>query len=153
MTWPEYVRATTEDINSEIARRIGISQPSVSRWFRGSLPDPATAAAFARAYGRPVLEAFVAAGFLTAQEAGERPAAAPPLADLTNKELLVEIERRMEGDTDVGNTDQKTPGPGEPGMPPIELLAAYRQDGPSAYEQQVDDQDEAEAGSQERGSE
>ena len=59
-TWPTYVRAIAGNINSAIARTTGLSQPSVSRWFKGSLPDPSSAATFARKYDRPVLEAFIA---------------------------------------------------------------------------------------------
>jgi len=61
------------------------------------VPDPVPVAAFARAYHRPVLEAFIAAGFLTAQEAGEQPTALPlsPVKSLTDDELLDEVRRRL----------------------------------------------------------
>ena len=52
-----------------------------------------------------MLEAFVAAGFLTPEEAGEQPSAAPSLFGLTDDELLTEVARRMrEGGTNVGTT-------------------------------------------------
>ena len=86
--------------------------PSVSRWFsQGSLPDPATAARLARSYDRPVLEAFVAAGFLTPEEAGERPSAPPSLVSLTDDELIEEVGRRMKELRDAGTTHQKMPEP------------------------------------------
>lgn len=98
MTWWGYVKSVApHDTNATIAKRVGVSAPSVSRWQGKNSADPATAAAFARAYGRPVLEAFVAAGFLTADEAGEQPAAPPSLATLSDDDLIEEVRRRMRG--------------------------------------------------------
>ncbi|MBB1512023.1 helix-turn-helix transcriptional regulator [Tessaracoccus sp. MC1627] len=99
MTWTQFVRTVaTETPHAEIGRRIGITGASVGRWFSlGSLPDPQTAAKFARAFRRPVLEAFVAAGFLTADEAGEQPTAPPSLATLSDDDLIEEVRRRMTG--------------------------------------------------------
>lgn len=109
MTWPAYVRAITDENHAAIGRRIGITGASVGRWFNGSQPDPATAAAFARAYGRPVLETFVAAGFLSSDEAGQRPSAPPNPARMSDDALLDEVRRRLKGANDAGNAeDQKT---------------------------------------------
>lgn len=69
MTWWQYVEHVTDKATQEaIARRVNVSTPTVSRW-QGSTPKPETVAAFARAYSRPVLEAFIAAGFLTEEDA------------------------------------------------------------------------------------
>lgn len=99
VNWWMYVTRVSEGaLQKEIAARAGVEQSTVSRWKRGgSVPDPVPVAAFARAYHRPVLEAFIAAGFLTAKEAGERPLALPlsPLTSLTDDELLDEVRRRM----------------------------------------------------------
>lgn len=111
MTWWDYVkRHSAGAVNSHIAEAVGITPSSVGRWGKGSKPDPAQAAAFARAYGRPVLEAFVAAGFLTAAEAGEKPSAPPSLASLSGDELLDEVRRRMQGGQheDPANPAQKS---------------------------------------------
>lgn len=78
---------------SEIARRVGLTPSSVSRW-QISTPKPETAAAFARAYGRPLLEALIAAGVLTAEEAGVTEIAAD-LTSVTIDDLLAEIRRRV----------------------------------------------------------
>ena len=77
MTWPEYVRRLSRGDNQvAIEARSSIDQGTVSRWLRGkTTPSPAQAAKFALSYDGNVLEAFVAAGFLTAQQAGIPPAA------------------------------------------------------------------------------
>jgi transcriptional regulator with XRE-family HTH domain len=77
MSWPEYVRRVSRGDNQvAIEARTSIDQGTVSRWLRGkTTPSPAQAAKFAQGYDGNVLEAFVAAGFLTAEEAGIPPAA------------------------------------------------------------------------------
>lgn len=116
MTWWAYVQRHAEgENNSVIARKVGLTPSSVGRWAKDTRPDPIPAAAFARAYGRPVLEAFVAAGFLTPEEAKQRPSAAPSLASLTDDDLLNEVRRRMAGGSDAGTTREKSPRPRESG--------------------------------------
>lgn len=106
MTWWEYVQRTAGDeTQAQIAARIGITGPSVGRWSRGSNPDPDVAARFAREFGRPVLEAFIAANYLTPEEAGEQPSAVPSLTELSHDELLAEVRRRMEGGSDAGQAE------------------------------------------------
>jgi len=64
--------------------------------------DPVQAALFARAYRRPVLEAFVAAGFLTPEEADQQPSEPPTLAIVDDDALLAEIRIRMRrGESDA----------------------------------------------------
>lgn len=106
MTWWEYVsKMTPGDTNDTIARAAGVTAPTVSRW-KTFTPRPEAVAAFARAYGRPVLEAFVAAGFLTPEEASEIPSAPPSLASLDDDELLAEVRRRMQGgQSDAGTAE------------------------------------------------
>ena len=139
MTWWSYVqRVAGGDTNATIAKKVGVSPPSVSRWQGKNSADPATAAAFARAYDRPVLEAFVAAGFLTPEEAGERPSAPPSLASLTDEELIEEVGRRMKELRDAGTTHQKIVqlGPRRPaymdGLP--QEQAAHHPDGDPDHE-------------------
>jgi transcriptional regulator with XRE-family HTH domain len=68
-----YLRMVMDHAPHEaVANRSGVNQTTVTRWLNGSRPrDPAKVAAFARAYPghTTVLEAFVAAGFLTEKEA------------------------------------------------------------------------------------
>jgi len=110
MPWWTYVERTARgDTQAKVADRIGVTSPSVGRWAKGSLPDPSTAADFARAYGRPVLEAFVAAGFLTAEEAKQRPSQRHSIATYNDDELLAEVRRRMErGEPDDAPASQKS---------------------------------------------
>lgn len=71
MSWWTYVTETAgTDNQSVIARKVGISQPSVSQW-RKSTPKPESVRAFAKAYGQPVINAYIAAGLLTEDEARE----------------------------------------------------------------------------------
>jgi transcriptional regulator with XRE-family HTH domain len=77
--WAAYVAAVAGDMTAtaiaeQIEQRVGlgVSQPTVSRWLRGSFSGelrPANVAAFATAFERPVLEAFVAGNLLKLEEA------------------------------------------------------------------------------------
>lgn len=70
--WRLYVKSLTQgQTQSEIATQSDLAQTTVSRWLSGSYAptEAAKVAAFARGYGRNVLEAFVAAGMLTEREA------------------------------------------------------------------------------------
>lgn len=110
VNWWSYVQRIADGAtNAEIAKRIGVTAPSVGRWSTGG-PDPLKAAAFARAYHRPVLEAFVAAGFLTAGEAKQRPTGRASLSELGDDELVAEVARRLGlaregGADDAGNAN------------------------------------------------
>jgi hypothetical protein len=73
--WADYVRAVTRGARQQvIADRLSesVHQATVSRWLRGDkVPiSAAVVAHFARTYERNPLEAFVAAGMLTVEEAG-----------------------------------------------------------------------------------
>jgi transcriptional regulator with XRE-family HTH domain len=69
MSWWEFVVETAGTNNqSEIGRRMGIKQPSVSQW-RTSSPKKDTVRRFAAVYGIPVIKAYIAAGYLTEEEA------------------------------------------------------------------------------------
>ena len=73
--WSAYVVHLAEDrTQGRVAEMVGgtTNQTTVGRWLSGAkVPtDAATAAQFARAFGRNPLEAFVAAGMLEESEAG-----------------------------------------------------------------------------------
>lgn len=98
-TWQDYVEAIVgEDRQVDIARKAGVDQGTVSRWLvgregkNGGL-SPATARKFARGYKRPVIEAFVAAGLLSPEEAGmkaptHRPLSRSTLSKMTDTEFV-----------------------------------------------------------------
>lgn len=70
--WSAYVRTVADgEEQAAIAERAAVSQGTVSRWLSGRyIPDKAApVVGFARAYGREVLEALVAAQMLTLDEA------------------------------------------------------------------------------------
>lgn len=80
--WTSYVRAVTRGTHNgedptqmQIAQRLGhaVHQTTVGRWLAGSNAptNAADVAHFARSYDRNPLEAFVAAGMLTLDEAGQ----------------------------------------------------------------------------------
>ena len=128
MTWWAYVQQHAgHEKQNAVGKKVGISGASIGRW-EASAPKPQHVAAFARAYGRPVLEAFIAAGYLTAEEAGEKPSAPPSLTDMADDELLTEVARRMRGgQPDAGQAEaQKSPGvvPGLDGLRRVDYLRA-----------------------------
>lgn len=116
MTWMEYVTRHAGTVQREIATAAGVTPSAVSRWSE-STPKPEVVATFARHFGRPVLEAFIAAGFLTPTEAGEVPSATPSLTSLSDEELLEEVAKRMREGGSSASTDvppKKSGGGGEP---------------------------------------
>lgn len=97
MSWYDYVKAVVPDVpKKEIAAASGVDSSTVSRWSSGLAPKPEDVAAFTRAYKRPVLEAFVAAGFLTEEEAGVQPVARLDLSKVEVRRLLREVQERYE---------------------------------------------------------
>lgn len=71
VSWWNYVMEISANAShSEIARKVGVSQPSVTQW-RKSAPKAASVRAFATAYDVPVIRAYIAAGYLTEDEARE----------------------------------------------------------------------------------
>lgn len=144
MSWWDYVeRVANTTRQRDIQDRTGIDASNFSRWKTGQTPRPVLVAQFARAYDRPVLEAFVAAGFLTPEEAAERPTAPPSLAQLTDDQLLDEVRARMSEGRD-GHGHQPAPiapirPDQDPGLPAD--LAARRIGREPRVQQQRDQQD------------
>lgn len=94
--WARYVAYVARTANtSEIAKTTGINQSTVYRWLNdGSEPKPAHAARVAQVYGDHVLRAFVAAGWITEEQAQFAPAAAEqPVEHLTNQGLTRQLDR------------------------------------------------------------
>lgn len=97
MSWSSYLQEHTQgEVGRVTADKLGVTESNVSRWRRGGqTPDARHVVNFARVYGRPVLEALVAAEFLTEAEAKVRPSAAPSLNSLTDEELVQELLARL----------------------------------------------------------
>lgn len=94
MSWWAYVQRVSKGANqTDIGKAIGVSGPTINRW-QSSAPKPANVAAFARAYKRPILEAFIEAGYLSREEAAvnEIPA---DLTEVSDDDLLAEVRRRL----------------------------------------------------------
>lgn len=98
--WTEYLKAITGDSSGrEISRRLGISDATVSRWFKGTAaPTARQVSIVARAYKQNPLQALIAAGYLTEEEAGVAEQGAPrllQLRDFSDLELAKEMLRRV----------------------------------------------------------
>ncbi len=83
--------------NVELGRIAGVSHTSVGRWSR-SAPSPEHVTTLARHYARPVVEAMVAAGYLTAEDAHAREVRVP-ISEYPHHQLLRELERRLDART------------------------------------------------------
>lgn len=98
-SWPQYVAYWIEDGERQVdvADRTGIDQTTISRWLAGERRSitSQSVAKFARGYNRPVLEAFVAAGFLSESEAGLQTSDMPDWRKVSDAQLLAELQRRM----------------------------------------------------------
>jgi len=97
--WSAFVRRVSGGKNQlEIAAKTGLAQTNIGRWLRGEsvLPKAQSVVAFARAYGQSPIEALVAAGFITAEEAGVKVRKTRPnLSEYTEEELLEDLRRRV----------------------------------------------------------
>lgn len=79
-----------------IAEAAGVSEPQVSRWRRGTnRPDADKVVRFARYFGKPALEALVAAGYITADDAHKTVTVERPVSEFSDDELIEEVRRRM----------------------------------------------------------
>jgi hypothetical protein len=123
--WSTYVRALTRDEPQDtVGRKAGVNGSTVHRWRHGSRPGrPAEVAALAVAYGGNVLEAFVAAGYLTPEQARVPPRAAPDWSAVSNEELLAEVAARLDpaahGGARTGGTSMSVPA----GSPSVAMAA------------------------------
>lgn len=96
-SWADYVeRATAGMTQAQIAEATGLAQSAISRWLRGDTEAPRAeyVVTFARALDRNPIEALVAAGYVTAAEAGARLDIKTPLSKYSNFELVQELGLR-----------------------------------------------------------
>jgi hypothetical protein len=90
----DYLRDISDGATqTQIATAAGVAQSSVGRW-NTSKPQPDVVVRLAHHYGRPPLEAMIAAGWITEQDARVR-AQERSLSDYSDTALLREVGRRM----------------------------------------------------------
>ena len=112
MTWWQYVTSIAGgDTQTQISQKSGVTQSNVSRWRREKQGvDPTSVAAVARAYGRPVLEAFIAAGFLSEDEA--RAQVTITRYEQPDDETLLDLlAARLRRDGEAGEGSGQQPAP------------------------------------------
>jgi hypothetical protein len=114
LTWGEYVNwVVGDDRQVVISAKTGVDQGTISRW-RKAEPQAVSARsarAFALGYERPVLEAFVVAGFLTEAEAGVKPPGKKVDLDaISNERLIAEVRRRLLTGATVRTLQEPTMG-------------------------------------------
>lgn len=97
MEWSDYVASKLASFNQEqIALRSGVSQATISRWAAGKQPPSVEKAIeFARNLGDSPVAALVALGAITSAEAGKVVMVQASAAELSDAELVREIERRL----------------------------------------------------------
>lgn len=135
VTWWDYVQDVSARASQiEISKKTGISAATVSRWQR-SQPQPDSTATFAKAYGRPVLEAFVAAGYLSLEDAGAT-VTVPDIGQLSADDLLAEVRRRMREEV-VGNAEHPAPMSPTGGSPVTRHLSAVSASDPTSDDDAV----------------
>lgn len=95
--WNYIVHITNGDAQTEIAARAKIQQSSLSRWKGGDPVRADQAIKVARAYGRPPIEALIAAGFLYRDEVDIpiHVQTNPALGDIDTAALFRELGRRI----------------------------------------------------------
>lgn len=146
MTWWAYVQTWCgQDNPTDIGRKIGIAGPTVHRWNR-SEPKPDSVRAFADAYGRPVIEAFIAAGFLTPEQAAAT-VILQGVDSITDEQILAELGARLaaqrEGAPHATQVQESQQGQGsassggEGGQPPKTQGSSERRPDPVKRSEEV----------------
>lgn len=99
--WWDYITEIIGDSTySHAATKAGIDKSAFTRWKKGARADPDFVVKIARAYNANVLEALVAAEFITEAEAKlqEIKVGGITLNDASNQQLLDEIMRRLDSE-------------------------------------------------------
>lgn len=92
------MRITNHASGVAISRAAEVDAGNVSRWKTGKVkPSAESVVKIARTWGKPPVEALVAAGYLSSAEAAEVIEVHTGLTALTDAELIAEVQQRMEG--------------------------------------------------------
>lgn len=97
-TWWEYVKKHAGAVDQqEIADAIGVTGSTIGRWKNGSTknPDGNHVAAFARRYNRPLVESFIAAGYIEPGEVGGDIEIGISMGEVSDAALLEELASRL----------------------------------------------------------
>jgi transcriptional regulator with XRE-family HTH domain len=96
-TWPEYLRRIAAGhTQAQIAGRIGIGRLSVYNWLQGKTrPKAETVITVARVFGRPPVEALLAAAYLRDEELDQAVEVRVSPRDLPAEEIAAEVHRRL----------------------------------------------------------
>lgn len=95
-SWSEYVRRVAGSFTQmQIAEKTGLAQSSVGAWLRGQpgIPRAESVITFARTFRQSPIEALVAAGYLSVEEADMQERT--PLSRYTRDELFDELSTRF----------------------------------------------------------
>ena len=94
--WEYVTRIAGDQQNREIAQSIGVDASAISRWRAGEQPRVKTVIAFARGYGRPAVEALIAAGYLDVADAfsSVEVGKGMGLSEISDEDLWAELQRR-----------------------------------------------------------
>jgi transcriptional regulator with XRE-family HTH domain len=94
--WEYVTRIAGDQQNREIAQSIGVDASAISRWRAGEQPRVKTVIAFARGYGRPAVEALIAAGYLEMSDAfaSVEVGQGMGLSEISDDDLFAEMQRR-----------------------------------------------------------
>jgi transcriptional regulator with XRE-family HTH domain len=109
-TWWTYIRSVAHtEVLQPIADAAGVSTPQASRWKSGqNKPDADKLVRLARHYQQPPVAALIAGGYLTKEEAHAVVEIQRGAGDLTDEELLEEVQRRMKELRDAVEASQKS---------------------------------------------
>lgn len=92
------MRITNHASGVAISRAAEVDAGNVSRWKTGKVkPSAESVVKIARTWGKPPVEALVAAGYLSSAEAAEVIEVHTGLTALTDAQLIAEVQQRMEG--------------------------------------------------------
>ncbi|WNM74604.1 immunity repressor [Mycobacterium Phage Radiance] len=113
MKWIDRRIAEAETTAAAVADKAGINKATISKWRGGSQPRPSDLRMVANALGAPVLEAFLAAGYLKPGDTKKIVQVDRPLNKRTDEELVKEVTRRLQEARNVMETAQTTRTPRE----------------------------------------
>ena len=112
-TWPEYLRRIAAGhTQAQIAGRIGIGRLSVYNWLQGKTrPKAETVITVARVFGRPPVEALLAAAYLRDEELDQAVEVRVSPRDLPAEEIAAEVHRRLTALEERADARDRAPRP------------------------------------------